>query len=184
MDLYLIRHPWPAVAPGVCYGAADLPLAEAVAPVAERLKPLLPEGARVLSSPLQRCRQLAEALHPSPVLDPRLQEINFGRWEGKTWDDIYREDRNSLDAWAKDVLHFTPPGGESAAQMQARALACVGELAHEDTVIVTHGGVIRALLVYWLGIPAERWRQVQLDFGHLTKVRVDNQGGRLLCLNR
>ncbi|HMV17720.1 MAG TPA: phosphoglycerate mutase, partial [Rhodocyclaceae bacterium] len=44
MELHLIRHPRPDVAPGVCYGQTDVGLAESAAAVAARLRPLLPAG--------------------------------------------------------------------------------------------------------------------------------------------
>ncbi|MCP2936467.1 hypothetical protein NK983_27680, partial [Salmonella enterica subsp. enterica serovar Typhimurium] len=69
LDLYLVRHPKPAVDPALCYGAADLPVAEDIAACAARLAPLLPSGARVVSSPLTRARLLAEAVAPAVHLD-------------------------------------------------------------------------------------------------------------------
>ena len=83
MELYLIRHPRPQVAPGVCYGQTDLGLAEPAAEVAERLRPLLPADFTLHASPLARARLLAEALG-TPRLDARLQEIHFGDWEGRS----------------------------------------------------------------------------------------------------
>ena len=65
LDLYLIRHPRPAVPAGLCYGSTDLALAaeEGEGSVAAaRLRPLLPQDAPFLSSPLTRCRLLAQAL--------------------------------------------------------------------------------------------------------------------------
>ncbi len=62
MELYLIRHPRPEVAPGTCYGQLDLGLAESPQSVAERLRPLLPDTYALYASPLRRARLLAEAL--------------------------------------------------------------------------------------------------------------------------
>ena len=78
MQLYLIRHPRPDVAPGLCYGRSDLTLAEDAAVVAAALRSLLPGNVPVFSSPLTRCRLLAEALHPAPQFDSRLLELDFG----------------------------------------------------------------------------------------------------------
>ena len=74
--LYLIRHPRPLIAPGVCYGRLDV-AAEDPLPIAATLRALLPADAPVWSSPLQRCRLLAGHLHPQPRLDERLQESNL-----------------------------------------------------------------------------------------------------------
>ena len=190
LDLYLIRHPRPAVPAGLCYGSTDLALAaeEAEGSVAAaRLRPLLPAGVPLLSSPLARCRLLAQALGPEPALDARLQEMHFGRWEGRAWDDIHREEPDALDRWAQDTAHAAPHGGETALELQARALACVAELERRglaNAVLVTHGGVLKALVGHWLGLPPDQWHRLHFDFGGLSRVQLGAQGPRLIWLNR
>ena len=83
MTLYLVRHPQPDVAPGLCYGASDVPVPEAeLARVHAALAAQgLPGGLPVYSSPLLRCALLAERLAPGRVtLDARLAEMDFGEW--------------------------------------------------------------------------------------------------------
>lgn len=174
MQVFLIRHPRPLLAAGICYGQLDVDCEDPL-PVAERLRPLLPADTRIIASPLRRTRRLAEALHAQPAFDARLMEIDFGDWEGKAWAGI---ERNQLDAWAADVLHFVPPGGESVAMLQARAIACVDELEDERVALVTHGGVIRALIGHWAKLPVEEWSQLRLEFGSLTRVDIDAAGGK------
>lgn len=164
MPVFLIRHPPPLVDAGVCYGQLDVDC-EDPAPIAARLAPLLPSDIPVFTSPLSRARRLAEALHPAPRVDVRLAEINFGAWEGKRWDDI---DRPQIDAWAADVLHFTPPGGEAVAMLQARVVDFARKLPEGDIVIVAHAGVLRALAGYWRQLPFAEWSQLTFDFGGLT----------------
>lgn len=163
MELILIRHPRVDVAPGICYGASDVGLAEDAAAVASRLKPLLPEACTVFSSPLQRCRKLAEFLSPSVTFVPGLVEMNFGEWEMKSFDDI---DPLLIDTWALDPYGFRPPGGESAAAMATRvqaAFAGIRALANDDPlVIVAHGGPLRAIAGPLLGLPMDNW--LSLDF--------------------
>lgn len=169
MQVFLIRHPRPLLAAGLCYGQLDVDCEDPL-PVAARLRPLLPADTRIIASPLRRTRRLAEALHAQPVFDARLMEIDFGDWEGKAWAGI---ERNLLDAWAADVLHFVPPGGESVAMLQARAIACVDEFNEFDEqriALVTHGGVIRALLGHWLRLPVAEWSQLKIGFGSVTQV--------------
>lgn len=170
MQVFLIRHPRPLLDDGLCYGRLDVDC-EDPQPAAARLRELLPTGCTVLSSPLQRARRLAGALHARPRLDARLMEIDFGDWEGQRWADL---DRALLDDWAADVLHFVPPGGESAAMLQARAVECFEEhaasLSGESVALVTHGGVMRALLGHWLKLPVAEWSQLRFDFGRLTLV--------------
>lgn len=169
MILHLIRHPRPVVDAGICYGQLDLE-AENSQAVAARLLSELPAGLPLWSSPLRRCVELATALHPSPVIDERLAEMNFGAWEGRRWDDIPRQE---IDAWAADVAGYVVPGGESALQLQQRALDFVVGLSVPEAVIVTHAGVIRVLLAHWLGLPAARWTALVFDYGSCTRVVLD-----------
>lgn len=159
MILHLIRHPKPLIEPDICYGQLDV-AAENPAATAERLRaellPGLSPGFTLWSSPLRRCRALAEVLAeklsdsshalPSPVrFDARLMEMNFGAWEGRPWDSV---PRSQLDAWAADVEGYTPPGGESPHRLRERVLDFVAGLGDGEHVLVTHAGVIRLLLAH------------------------------------
>ena len=168
MILHLIRHPAPLVEPGICYGRLDLAAEDAPA-VAAGLRVALPPGLPVWSSPLRRCRELADLLHPAPVLDARLVEMDFGDWEGCAWDSIPRAE---LDAWAADVAGYAPPGGESPLALQRRALDFVAGLTVPEAVIVTHAGVIRTLLAHWQGLPPARWTELVFAYGSCTRVVV------------
>jgi len=168
MILHLVRHPKPAIAPGICYGRLDIS-AENVAAVAACLRDELPPGLPVWSSPLRRCRDLATLLHLVPLFDERLAEMNFGDWEGRPWDSIPRAE---IDAWALDVAGYAPPGGESPLLLQQRALAFVAGLAVPEAVIVTHAGVIRTLLAHWQGLPPGEWTQLEFAYGSRTTVEV------------
>lgn len=171
MQIFLIRHPRPLVEPGVCYGRLDVDCDDPL-PVAARLQ--LPPQTTILSSPLRRARRLAEALDPRVRLDARLAEIDFGDWEGRRWDDI---DRDAIDDWAADVLNFTPPRGESVADLQRRVIDFAGELcttfAGDSVALITHAGVIRALLGHWRQLPVAEWTQLQCDFGSMTEIEID-----------
>ncbi|WP_341676015.1 alpha-ribazole phosphatase family protein [Niveibacterium sp. SC-1] len=183
MELHLIRHPQAAVDPQVCYGRSDLPLAGPLAPEVQHLRALLPTDFALYTSPLQRCRLLAEQLG-APRSDPRLQEIDFGEWEMRRFEDIGVE---ALDRWAADPLGHRPPGGESALDMAARALSFLADIragTDPTVVVVAHGGPLRALAGHLLGLPPERW--LALDFAHarLTSLRLEESGPRLLGFNR
>lgn len=145
MRLALIRHLPVKDAAGLCYGQLDLPLAQPLtAQDVARIQVLLPVAAPIYSSPLARCWQLAQALNPAAVADMRLQELDFGRWEGLPWDDIGPA---ALDDWIASDYAATH-GGESLVAMQTRVWQWADELATQDVanaVVVTHAGVIRAL---------------------------------------
>ena len=168
MRLYLIRHPKPLIEVGICYGQHDCPAEEAIS-AATSLLVELPAGLPVWSSPLRRCRDLAERLHAEPIIDERLSEMDFGAWEGRRWDDIPRAE---LEAWAADVAGYTPPGGESPRQLQRRVLEFVTSLDVPEAVIVTHAGVIRTLLAHWQDLPPERWTELNFAYGSCTRVDV------------
>ena len=156
--LWLVRHAAPLVAPGTCYGALDVPAdAQASRAAAERLSMALPPAARVEHSTLQRCELLAhelQALRPDLTFTPdaRLREMDFGRWEGQTWDAI---GKSAIDAWVDGFATHAPGGGESLAQMLHRVAAAL-QTAREwrndqgtmDVVWITHAGVARC--VTWL----------------------------------
>jgi alpha-ribazole phosphatase len=168
MILHLIRHPKPRIANGICYGRLDM-AAENSVDVADKLRLELTDGLPLWSSPLLRCRELAECLHPQPLFAERLTEMNFGDWEGQAWDDIPFA---QLDAWAANIAGYIPPGGESALALQQRALDFIAELKVPEAIIVTHAGVIRTLLAHWQGLPPERWTELTLAYGSCTRVEV------------
>jgi len=176
MRLFLIRHPAPDVASGTCYGRSDLPLAGDPAPVADALRSLLPAGAPLYSSPLRRCRALAELLHPAPRFDERLLELDFGAWEMQSWDAI---DRAALDAWAADPLHFTPPGGEAVADLRARVRDFLDELV-EDAVLVAHAGVMKLCAAELAGVAPDAWFSMRFDYGSVSLI----EDGCLVWQNR
>lgn len=172
MQLYLIRHPAPQVAAGVCYGRTDLPLAEDVAAAAARIVAQLPPHLPVFTSPLQRCRQLADALHPAPRSDPRLQEMNFGDWEMTPWNRIQRE---ALDGWAADPLGYAPPQGESVGQMQERVHGFVAETRRqglERAALVIHAGVMKVIVGHAQGLPARKWMALTFDYESVVRVSI------------
>ena len=148
-----MRHAQPLVAPGICYGALDMPAdASATADSAQRLAAVLPQRLSVWHSPLQRCELLAhvfKGLRPDLMLKtaPNLVEFDFGHWEGRAWDDIPRAD---IDAWTADFAHYRPGGGDNLAAMLARVSSALRAAQQEggDILWVTHAGVARC--VQWL----------------------------------
>ena len=169
MQIFLIRHPRPVIDAGICYGQLDIDCEDPL-PVAERLRPLLPENTPIISSPLSRARKLAEAFDPQAQVDARLSEMDFGEWEGCAWNAIPRA---ALDAWAASILDFTPPGGESVACLQRRAIDFAASLHGPRVALVTHAGILRALSGYWRQLPVVEWTQLKFDFGSITEIRRD-----------
>ena len=182
MQLYLIRHPRPAVADGTCYGRSDLELAGDAGMVARRLAPHLPVDAVVHSSPLRRCRALAEALHPAPRFSEQLLEMDFGAWEMRPWGAL---PRTELDAWAGDMLGYRPPGGESVGDMRARVIAfCDALPRHPPAVVVCHAGIMKCLAGHLLGLPTADWFQASFDFGSITRFDHGPEGWQRVWHNK
>ena len=153
MRLYLIRHPRPCSAIGLCYGRQDVAVdaesvVQAAAAVRERIPQRVLECAEIFSSPASRCVLLARALAAprEPSIAPDLVEMSFGSWEGQPWDAAPRDE---LDAWACDVWRYKPGGAESAAMVAARWqrwTTAVRFSGDDAAIAVTHAGVIRVAL--------------------------------------
>lgn len=174
MELYLIRHTTPDVPQGVCYGQAEVDLAESFAAEVERIRAKLTglAPAACYSSPLLRCGRLAAMLgYGEPRHDARLKELDFGAWELKPWDEIPRD---ALDRWGQAFVHEAPPGGETFAALHGRATAFLREVAELPlagaVVVVTHAGVIRALLAEVLAMPLAEAFRFHLDYSGVTQL--------------
>jgi alpha-ribazole phosphatase len=147
MKIVLIRHTKPVIEPGLCYGRLDVAV-DPEAADALAADPGLRGATRVWTSPARRCRVLADAvalaLAVPLTVDVRLQELDFGDWEGQPWDAVARAD---LDRWAASPLMFAPPGGESGAALIARIEDFHADLLRDgrDCVIVSHGGPLKVL---------------------------------------
>ena len=187
MRLFLIRHPQPIIAKGLCYGRTDLDVTDdEVKQVAERLISNLPRKAALYSSTLPRCAKLAQFLAyqiPTPKFDARLVEMDFGLWEMQAWDAI---ERAEIDAWAANPIHYSVGGGETVLQMAQRVSDFYADLLrwhqHElnEVIVICHAGTIRMLQACALANNAE---QVALsaaattesvDYGNYVIVNISN----------
>ena len=174
MKLWLVRHAQPLVDAGICYGRLDVVAdAGATAECAEELAALLPAGTRVISSPLRRCEHLMHALHAQrPDLayetDARLQEMNFGQWEGRAWQAIGQVE---LEAWTRDFADYAVGrDGESVTAFMARVGSAFDALHGQGgTLWITHAGVIRAVELLAQGIRhikrADQWPLEATKYG-------------------
>jgi alpha-ribazole phosphatase len=174
--LYLIRHTAPDIAPGICYGQLDIGLKDSFETEANTVMRLLPPFDLIITSPLLRCKKLAEHLarahHCTMHTDARLMEKHFGLWEGRDWRDIARCE---IDAWAADIMGYAPEGGESAQQLMLRVQDFMGDLAklpQRNTVLITHGGTLRAMLAQLADIPLTNILNWQIEYGAVTGVNV------------
>lgn len=149
MKLWLARHAAPLIDPGVCYGSLDVDADEvATAASACALAAVLPQGLPVRVSGLRRADQLAQAVNAlredlQPVRDERLNEMDFGAWEGVPWRNIPKAD---IEVWTQEFAQYRAGGGESVCDVLKRvAHALVQTVAEDEAVWITHAGVIRAV---------------------------------------
>jgi alpha-ribazole phosphatase len=145
----VVRHA-PAVAKGVCYGRHDVDVEPNAETAARLVRRQLPPGLeRLYCSPSHRAQTLAAslaALTGLPLkLDARLQELDFGIWEGRTWDAVHETEPDALRAWAEAPLSRAPTQGETGLSLLTRIHDFALELGSEPALLVCHAGPIRAL---------------------------------------
>ena len=145
MKLVFIRHTSVDVPRSTCYGQTDVPLAGSFPDEADDVRRRLDryEFDEVYCSPLSRCRRLAELCgYPSPIIDSRLMEMNFGDWEMQLFDEITDP---RLQEWYNDFLNVAPTGGESAMDQARRLQYFLNSLdvnRDRTVAIFTHGGML------------------------------------------
>lgn len=177
--IYLIRHTTPDVAKGICYGQTDLDVTGSFHDEVASIVPHLPgDIARVYSSPLQRCKKLAEALFPEHVIElrPHLMELNCGTWEMQEWNAI---PKTEMQPWLDDFVNVIVPQGESYALMHERVVQQFLSIAAEKTpaVIVAHGGVLRSILAHITQTPLkESFDVFSCHYGCVVKLSPENEG--------
>lgn len=167
-------------------GRTDVP---AILPEPEALGPLwdaLGQVDHVISSPLIRARHTAGALFPElrAEIAPDLVEQDFGDWENRPYGEVSFPE--NLDAAA--LAAFTPPGGESFADVCARTGSAVDRIkaahAGKTLAIVAHAGVIRAALAHALAAPPASGIAFGVDHLSLSSVQWFANGARVDYVNR
>jgi probable phosphoglycerate mutase len=186
--LVLVRHGETELTAQRRYsGRGDVPLSEqgrqqALA-VAERLRDT--PAAAVVSSPLARCRQTADAIAAAlggvPVrVDDALVECDFGAWEGRTFAEVRTGWAAELDAWL-GCVQVAPPGGESFAAVGERVAGCVERLRAEyperTVVVVSHVSPIKLLLRDALAADDALLHRLYLDPAGVSVVDLYADGG-------
>jgi probable phosphomutase (TIGR03848 family) len=191
----LVRHGLTAATGAVLSGwTAGVHLDERgraqVAALGERLLPV--PLAAVICSPLERCRETAEAIlggrNPVPPLhvDEQLGEVDYGGWTGRPLRELRKE-----PLWA--VIQATPsaavfPEGEPLAAMSARAAAAVrrwnADLGPDVTyAVVSHGDVIKAIVADALGLHLDGFQRIVVDPAALSVVRYGPRGTHVERVN-
>jgi broad specificity phosphatase PhoE len=164
-------------------GRSDPPLTELgrrqAAAAALAMRPAI-----VISSPLRRARDTAEAFGVDVVVDERWTEVSYGELEGMRITDVPVA---TWEAWRTDRA-FRPPGGESLLELGARVRAACTELAaaaaDQDVLVVSHVSPIKAAVAWALGVGDEASWRMFLDVASACRIRVDAvRGTALMAFN-
>jgi alpha-ribazole phosphatase len=184
--LWLLRHPEPeASARGRCYGSLDVALSpdgiRQARSVAGRLAQEI--FTAIYTSPRQRCTQAAQILaagRTCPVETmAALRELDFGEFEGRTYDEIAATYPDLYQQWMERPTETQFPGGESLLDMRTRVIAATRELRSRHTgqsiALVTHGGVIRIILADSLGVDTANIFRIGQRYGAINAIRYFDQ---------
>ena len=154
-DLIFIRHAETDMAGTFC-GQSDPPVNAAGHRQIQKLTESLRTEpiAAVFTSDLQRSVTTARALAGSFAIPcitrPALREIDFGKWDGLTWDEIEKRNSTFAKQWLEAFPHLTPPGGEPFEIFESRIMAETSYLLSQSEcsliAVVTHAGVMRTVL--------------------------------------
>jgi broad specificity phosphatase PhoE len=145
--------------------------------------------AALYASPLQRTRETAQIVAARLSLPVAyredLIELDFGEWTGLTFDEVRRDER--WQAWSRHRGIAALPGGETMRAVQQRIVDALLELhanhRHQSVLIVSHGDVIRAALLFALGMPLDFIRRIEVGIASLSTIRIDDDGMRVLGFN-
>lgn len=153
----------------------------------------IPSHALLVESGLIRCRQTSGALEsaglvlPPPLIEADLMEQNFGRWQGRSWNDLTVEKEPELADFWRDPAHTAPPGGESFAEVCLRVKDALARLSlihgDRDILAVIHAGAIRAALAVALDLDPPQALRFAVQPLSLTRLDATADGWRVECVN-
>jgi probable phosphoglycerate mutase len=173
-------------------GQTDVPLDEAGLRQAKWWRTRLGRGrfSRVYASDLSRTMDTARIVagKETPVIAvPQLREINLGSWEGLSIEEVRQREPELYAERGRDIAVTRAPGGESYADVLARAYPVFEKIASEakdEVLIVSHSGTIRAILCELLGMPLQNVFRIAVDYAGLSLLAPRNGGFVLTALNQ
>ena len=195
-SLYLVRHgETAATEKGKICGQSDISLNEEGFMQANVLGSWFTDMdiSSIFSSPLARTVQTADAIAkaikmPTYFKHSGLIEKKEGDWEGKTYWQIRDEDQKTWEKWSKDPIDFSPPGGESVRDFVSRTDRALKDLiTNYETgnriVLTTHAGVIKAIVMNCLNIPADNFFRIDIPPASITKIEYSENFATLKYLS-
>ncbi|MEO8637063.1 MAG: histidine phosphatase family protein [Gemmatimonadales bacterium] len=191
----LVRHGVTQNAEGCALGWTDRSLAaEGRARITELAATWSgPPPSRCWVSDLARTRETAALLatHWPTIVEsePRLREMHFGEWDGRTWSELESVDGERLAAWMADWSSGRTPGGEGWPDLVARVeewcveLRAGAEVGSGPLLVVGHAGSIRAMLGVLLDLPVAALFKLRIERGAVTELALGGRGTELVGLN-
>lgn len=145
----------------------------------------------IVSSPLLRCREFAEALgdrHDIPTsTDARLKEVGFGAWEGRSRAEVQATHPEDYARFYRDPVGWRPAGAEPLADFVARVADGFADVLSRyqgrSVLVVGHAGVIRAVLAHGLQIPLSSLYRIQVANAGVTRLEVSDDGSASLVFH-
>jgi ribonuclease H / adenosylcobalamin/alpha-ribazole phosphatase len=145
--------------------------------------------AAVYSSPRERAyytaREIAEPHDLKVQIADGLDELDFGRWTGLSFDEL--EGDPAWQEWNEQRASARPPEGESMAEAVERATATLSRLAgdHAGEVIacVSHCDIIRGVIAFYLGLPLDNLLRFDVDPASISRLAVGDWGARVMSMN-
>jgi probable phosphoglycerate mutase len=145
---------------------------------------------RLYSSDLLRAQTTAEMIGDvcgcAVEADSRLREKGFGAWEGLTFAEIKKRDAAGYARWREDPSLYTPAGGEGLNETAERVVQAwreIEESTAETVALVSHGGTLRILLRYLLGLAPDSYWEIKLGNASLSYLQISPVGNRIISLN-
>jgi len=190
--VFLIRHARAEYRPGRLYGwTPGVHLApdgvEDAKRLAVRLEPV--RFRAMYSSPLERCRETADAIVAGRGLDVRLLEglgeVRYGRWQGRSFASLAR-----TKLWRTVQLfpsQATFPGGESLRETQARGVEAIEQIRREHksgaVAVVSHADMVKAIVAHYMGMHLDMFQRLAIAPASATVLALGNGFPRLLCMS-
>lgn len=198
IHLYLIRH-GDIHSKGKYIGrGTDLPLSkmgeQQIRGISSLLNSRNIKPDKIYTSSQLRARQSSEILEESFGIQshtlPGLEETDFGRWEGLSYDEILKSDAVRLQEWIDDPVNNKPPSGESLQDLKIRVEECSSKwedlrISEEEQhiFVVSHRGPLSLLLLRYLGCNPDRFWSFRIDRGSISKVNLYPRFSELAYLN-
>ncbi|MFS8542134.1 MAG: histidine phosphatase family protein [Tissierellales bacterium] len=179
MDIILIRHGETYDNVNMHISSKEVKLTDRGRRQIEKAKAILDKLSfdRVYVSPLARAIETMEILGLEGDKEERIREVDFGLFEGKTYDQLQAEFAEELKMWFDDVINYVVPEGESIKMAYDRVVSFLEELVDkkENALLICHDGVIKIALS-WVFDNPEFFFKFKIDNGSISIISIDEMG--------